>query len=132
MKRPAPRATTTKMVAAWKSDKAYLMRPVTGGRWTRRSIVAAIGRRQIFGDETAGVTRRAIDDEVEVPLHDVGPPQNPGELSSDPCAIARHEDAQHEQQVHFEVRRFIEYLAVGIDPNLTTICLQSHLPALAD
>src|SRR5438309_10810061 len=25
-----------------------------------------------------------------------------------------------------------DYLAVGIDPNLTTICLQSHLPALAD
>ncbi len=40
-----------------------------------RSIVAAIGRRQIFGDETAGVTRRAIDDEVEVPLHDAGPPR---------------------------------------------------------
>ena len=53
-----------------------------------RSIVAAIGRRQIFGDETAGVTRRAIDDEVEVPLHDVSPPRDPGELSSDPCAIA--------------------------------------------
>ena len=52
------------------------------------SIVAAIGRRQILGDETAGVTRRAIDDEVEVPLHDVGPPRAPGELSSDPCAIA--------------------------------------------
>src|SRR5260370_14208910 len=43
-----------------------------------RSIVAAIGRRQIFGDETAGVTRRAIDDKVEVPLHDVGPPRDPG------------------------------------------------------
>src|SRR6202043_3211317 len=56
-----------------------------------RSIVAAIGRRQIFGDETAGVTRRAIDDEVEVPLHDVGPPRDPGELSSDPCAIAHPE-----------------------------------------
>src|SRR5439155_6329237 len=53
-----------------------------------RSIVAAIGRRQIFGDETAGVTRRAIDDEVEVPLHDVGPPREPGGLSSDPRAIA--------------------------------------------
>src|SRR5713226_2646153 len=53
-----------------------------------RSIVAAIGRRQIFGDETAGITRRAIDDEVEVPLHDVGPPRDPRELSSDPCAIA--------------------------------------------
>jgi tryptophanyl-tRNA synthetase len=26
----------------------------------------------------------------------------------------------------------IDYLAVGIDPSLTTICLQSHLPALAD
>src|SRR5438094_4742146 len=63
---------------------------------------AAIARRQIFGDETAGVTRRAIDDEVEVPLHDVGPPREPGELSSDPCAIAGHEDAQHEQQVPFE------------------------------
>jgi tryptophanyl-tRNA synthetase len=25
-----------------------------------------------------------------------------------------------------------DYLAVGIDPDLTTICLQSHLPALAD
>ena len=25
-----------------------------------------------------------------------------------------------------------DYLAVGIDPNVTTICLQSHLPALAD
>src|SRR6201996_8501430 len=25
-----------------------------------------------------------------------------------------------------------DYLAVGIDPNLTTICLQSHLPALVD
>ncbi len=25
-----------------------------------------------------------------------------------------------------------DYLAVGIDPNQTTICLQSHLPALAD
>src|SRR3954466_11741195 len=25
-----------------------------------------------------------------------------------------------------------DYLAVGIDPNLTTICLQSHLPALAE
>src|SRR5947207_2890406 len=25
-----------------------------------------------------------------------------------------------------------DYLAVGIDPNLTTICLQSHLPALSD
>jgi tryptophanyl-tRNA synthetase len=25
-----------------------------------------------------------------------------------------------------------DYLAVGIDPNRTTICLQSHLPALAD
>src|SRR6266436_1554291 len=25
-----------------------------------------------------------------------------------------------------------DYLAVGIDPRLTTICLQSHLPALAD
>jgi tryptophanyl-tRNA synthetase len=25
-----------------------------------------------------------------------------------------------------------DYLAAGIDPNLTTICLQSHLPALAD
>ena len=25
-----------------------------------------------------------------------------------------------------------DYLAVGIDPNLTTICLQSHIPALAD
>jgi tryptophanyl-tRNA synthetase len=25
-----------------------------------------------------------------------------------------------------------DYLAVGIDPNPTTICLQSHLPALAD
>ncbi|MGJ5093339.1 tryptophan--tRNA ligase [Bradyrhizobium oligotrophicum] len=25
-----------------------------------------------------------------------------------------------------------DYLAVGIDPELTTICLQSHLPALAD
>jgi len=25
-----------------------------------------------------------------------------------------------------------DYLAVGIDPGLTTICLQSHLPALAD
>jgi len=25
-----------------------------------------------------------------------------------------------------------DYLSVGIDPNLTTICLQSHLPALAD
>ena len=62
-----------------------------------RSIVAAIGRRQIFGDETASVTRRAIDDEVEVPLHDVGPPRDPGEVSSDPCAIAGHEDAQHEQ-----------------------------------
>src|ERR1700722_18046812 len=49
----------------------------------------------------AGVTRRAIDDEVQVPLH-VGPPRNPGELSSDPCAIAGHEDAQHEQQVPFE------------------------------
>src|SRR5439155_18671229 len=45
-----------------------------------RSIVAVIGHRQIFGDETAGVTRRAIDDEVEVPLHDVGPPRDPGEL----------------------------------------------------
>ena len=67
-----------------------------------RSIVAAIGRRQIFGDETASVTRRAIDDEVEVPLHDVGPPRDPGELSSDPCAIAGHEDAQHEQQLPFE------------------------------
>src|ERR1700680_3942935 len=46
------------------------------------------GRRQIFGDETAGVTRRAIDDKVEVSPHDVGPPRDPGELSSDPCAIA--------------------------------------------
>src|SRR6202163_2083270 len=45
-----------------------------------RSIVAAIGRRQIFGDETAGVTRRAIDDEVKVPLHDVGPPRDPGSV----------------------------------------------------
>src|SRR6202795_5004032 len=53
-----------------------------------RSIVAAIGRRQIFGDETAGVTRRAIDDKVEVSLHDVGPSRDPGELSLDPCAIA--------------------------------------------
>ena len=25
-----------------------------------------------------------------------------------------------------------DYLAVGIDPNQTTICLQSHLPALVD
>src|ERR1043166_1331421 len=25
-----------------------------------------------------------------------------------------------------------DYLAVGIDPDLSTICLQSHLPALAD
>ena len=25
-----------------------------------------------------------------------------------------------------------DYLAVGIDPSLTTICLQSHLPALAE
>ncbi len=25
-----------------------------------------------------------------------------------------------------------DYLAVGIDPSLTTICVQSHLPALAD
>jgi tryptophanyl-tRNA synthetase len=25
-----------------------------------------------------------------------------------------------------------DYLAVGIDPNVTTVCLQSHLPALAD
>src|SRR5215813_5202968 len=25
-----------------------------------------------------------------------------------------------------------DYLAVGVDPNQTTICLQSHLPALAD
>src|SRR6201999_3806943 len=25
-----------------------------------------------------------------------------------------------------------DYLAVGIDPNLTTICVQSHLPALAE
>ena len=65
-------------------------------------IVAAIGRRQIFGDETASVTRRAIDDEVEVPLHDVGPPRDPVELSSDPCAIAGHEDAPHEQQGPFE------------------------------
>src|SRR6202049_545041 len=69
-----------------------------------RSIVAAIGRRQIFGDETAGVTRRAIDDKVELSLHDVGPPRDPGELSSDPCAIAGHEDGQHKQQVHFAGR----------------------------
>src|SRR6516225_7294262 len=53
-----------------------------------RSIVAAIGGRQILGDETARVARRAIDDEVEVPLHNVGPPRDPGALSSDPCAIA--------------------------------------------
>jgi hypothetical protein len=26
----------------------------------------------------------------------------------------------------------LDYLAVGIDPELTTICLQSHLPALAE
>ena len=25
-----------------------------------------------------------------------------------------------------------DYLAVGIDPSLTTICLQSHIPALAE
>ena len=43
-----------------------------------RSIVAAIGGRQIFGDETAGVTRRAIDDEVEVPLHDGWSSSRPG------------------------------------------------------
>jgi hypothetical protein len=67
-----------------------------------RSIVAAIGRRKIFGDETASVTGRAIDDEVEVPLHDVGPPRDLGELSSDPCTIAGHEDAPHEQQVPLE------------------------------
>src|SRR5438094_8762161 len=70
--------------------------------WSLSAERPAIGRRQIFGDEMAGVTRRAIDDEVEVPLHDVGPPRYPGELSSDPCAIAGHEDAQHEQQVPFE------------------------------
>jgi hypothetical protein len=28
--------------------------------------------------------------------------ETPGELSSDPCAIAGHGDAQHEQQVPFE------------------------------
>jgi tryptophanyl-tRNA synthetase len=26
----------------------------------------------------------------------------------------------------------LDYLAVGIDPELTTICVQSHLPALAE
>jgi tryptophanyl-tRNA synthetase len=26
----------------------------------------------------------------------------------------------------------LDYLAVGIDPDLTTICVQSHLPALAE
>ena len=26
----------------------------------------------------------------------------------------------------------LDYLAVGIDPDKTTICLQSHLPALAE
>src|SRR5205814_8959183 len=38
-----------------------------------RSIVAEIGRGQLFGDETVSVTRRAIDDEVKVPLYEVGP-----------------------------------------------------------
>src|SRR5262249_33292455 len=75
----------------WRADVGtHLLELV--GRASRdrpgRSIVAAIGGRQIFGDETAGVTRRAIDDEVEVPLHDVGPHRDPGALSSAPCAIA--------------------------------------------
>jgi hypothetical protein len=52
----------------------------------RTGLDAAHDRRP--SDETASVTRRAIDDEVEVPLHDVGPPRDPGELSSDPCEIA--------------------------------------------
>src|SRR4029077_6186466 len=75
----------------WCADVGTLLLQLVG-RTSRdrpgRSIVAAIVRRQIFGGETAVVTRRTIDDEVEVPLHDVGPPRDPGELSSDPCAIA--------------------------------------------
>jgi tryptophanyl-tRNA synthetase len=40
-----------------------------------------------------------------------------------------HDPARVQQNV-LEVA--LDYLAVGIDPELTTICLQSHLPALAE
>jgi len=40
-----------------------------------------------------------------------------------------HDPAKVQQNV-LEVA--LDYLAVGIDPELTTICLQSHLPALAE
>src|SRR5215813_4446333 len=39
-------------------------------------------------------------------------------------------DPARVQQYVLEVA--LDYLAVGIDPNQTTICVQSHLPALAE
>jgi hypothetical protein len=62
----------------WRADVGTHLLELVGRASRDRpgwSIVAAVGRRQIFGNETAGITRRAIDDEVEVPLHEVAPPK---------------------------------------------------------
>src|SRR3984893_11265762 len=48
-------------------------------------------------------------------------------------AQALTDNAHHPGRVRDNVLEIAtDYLAVVIDPNLTTICLQSHLPALAD
>ena len=48
-------------------------------------------------------------------------------------AQALTDNAHHPSRVRDNVLEIAtDYLAVGIDPDLTTICLQSHLPALAD
>ena len=48
-------------------------------------------------------------------------------------AQALTDNAHHPSRVRDNVLDIAtDYLAVGIDPDLTTICLQSHLPALAD
>jgi tryptophanyl-tRNA synthetase len=52
-------------------------------------------------------------------------------LLADAQALTDHaNDIARVRQNVLEVS--LDYLAVGIDPNLTTICVQSHLPALAE